>query len=106
MSIKKAKEILMPASRQHQHNDCSGLIMAYDYEATLYIVAGILEQRIETRTHETIVNGQYELLPHGYEIHENDECLLDNAETWVRVEKWMVGMENSNVFNPIRRISL
>ena len=55
--------------------------------------------------HEKIVIGKYELLPHGYEINDNDECLLDDTETWVRVEKWMVGMENSNAFNPIRRIS-
>ena len=52
---KEAKGTLMPALRQHQHNDCSGLIMAYDYEATLDIVAGILEQHQKTCSHETIV---------------------------------------------------
>ena len=52
---KEAKGKLIPALRQHQHNDCSGLIMAYDYETTLDIVSGILEQRQETRPHETIV---------------------------------------------------
>lgn len=40
-----AKDYLISAARQHQHNDCSGLIPAYEYsagsEATLIIDEGV-----------------------------------------------------------------
>ena len=46
----------------------------------------------------------YKLLPMGCVLLDTDECLLDDTETWVRVDRWMVGMENSTAFNPIRRV--
>jgi hypothetical protein len=47
---------------------------------------------------------KHKLLPIGCIIEATDECLLDDTETWVIVERWMVGMENSTAFNPIRRV--
>lgn len=41
---KKAKQLLLPACRQHMHNDGSGLIPAYDYEETIKIVENLLER--------------------------------------------------------------
>lgn len=35
----KTPEILLPALRQYQHNDCSGLIAGFDYDKTAKIVA-------------------------------------------------------------------
>ncbi len=36
---------LIPALRQYQHNDCSGLLSAFDYDETVSLVIG-LELRI------------------------------------------------------------
>ena len=97
--MKKPIEMIDDLQRQHSMGP-------YEFVSVEDCVK-LMEEYAEAKAgqQETIVNGQYELLPHGYEIHEIDECLLDDAETWVRVENWMVGMENSNAFNPIRRIS-
>jgi len=50
MDLEKAKKILLPAARQHQHNDCSGLIPAYDYEETNKIVSNLLEPLVMLRS--------------------------------------------------------
>jgi hypothetical protein len=31
----KTPDILLPALRQYQHNDCSGLLMGFDHEITI-----------------------------------------------------------------------
>lgn len=35
----KTPEILLPALRQYQHNDCSGLLAGFDYDETVKAVA-------------------------------------------------------------------
>ena len=37
----KTPTILIPALRQYQHNDCSGLLAGFDYEDTVVIVCGL-----------------------------------------------------------------
>jgi len=34
----KTPEILAPALRQYQHNDCSGLVVGFDYDETVKIL--------------------------------------------------------------------
>ena len=34
----KTPDILLTALRQYQHNDCSGLLVGFDYEETIKIV--------------------------------------------------------------------
>ena len=36
--MKKTKDILLPALRQYQYNDCSGLLSGFDYDETTKIV--------------------------------------------------------------------
>lgn len=37
----KTPDILLSASRQYQHNDCSGFVAGFEYEETCRIVAGL-----------------------------------------------------------------
>jgi len=47
--IKKAKEYLIPASRQYKHNDDSdGFVAAFDYDETIKLVANMIEKAIKT----------------------------------------------------------
>jgi len=36
---RKTPDILLPALRQYQHNDCSGLVAGFDYDETVKIVS-------------------------------------------------------------------
>ena len=36
-------DILLPALRQYQHNDCSGLLAGFDYDETVKIVESLKE---------------------------------------------------------------
>ena len=45
MSDQKTPDVLIPALRQYQHNDCSGLLAGYDYFETNKIVLS-LQKRI------------------------------------------------------------
>jgi len=36
--------LLIPALRQYQHNDCSGLLAGFDYEETQKVVIGLSER--------------------------------------------------------------
>ncbi len=57
------ERILIPALRQYQHNDCSGLIHAFDYEETIKIVTNLQYKLLK-----------YNLCPHcGEELNEDDK---------------------------------
>jgi len=70
MDLEKAKKILLPAARQHQHNDCSGLIPAYDYDKTNEIVSSQLEPLVMQK----IAGNHSKLKQEGWEewIEMND----------------------------------
>lgn len=50
----KTPDILIPALRQYQHNDCSGLLAGFDYDDTVKIVSALQQSFIEQA--ETIAN--------------------------------------------------
>lgn len=43
----KTPSILIPALRQYQHNDCSGLLVGFDYKETIKIVTAIQARFVE-----------------------------------------------------------
>lgn len=42
--MSELKELLLPALRQYQHNDCSGLLFGYDKDEVESIVDNLREQ--------------------------------------------------------------
>ena len=46
-----AKSVLLPALRQYQHNDCSGLLCGYDEEETKNIVQQLID-RVQELEHK------------------------------------------------------
>ena len=44
----KIPDILLPALRQYQHNDCSGLLAGFDYDETVKIVTSLQRQFVES----------------------------------------------------------
>ena len=45
----KTPNVLLPALRQYQHNDCSGLLAGFDHEETVVIVS-LMEKKIRDLT--------------------------------------------------------
>ena len=43
----KTPSILIPALRQYQHNDCSGLLAGFDYDETIKIVSQLRDAVLE-----------------------------------------------------------
>ena len=53
---KEAESLLIKALRQYQHNDCSGLLVAYDYDETQKIVTELCQKiKILEDTNERMV---------------------------------------------------
>lgn len=46
----KTPNMLWPALRQYQHNDCSGLLAGFDYDEIIKIVATLKKQEEESQT--------------------------------------------------------
>lgn len=59
MNNRKTPEILIPALRQYQHNDCSGLLAGFDYDETVKIIA-ILNKR-QDQARENLIKENIEL---------------------------------------------
>ena len=52
-------EILIPALRQYQHNNCSGLIAGFDYDETIEIVNELNEIVLHCWVHSGYINCGY-----------------------------------------------
>ena len=95
MSIEKAIKILLPAVRQHQHNDCSGLIRAYDYDTVNEKVAKIIEQRPETRPHESIVIGEIESHIKSMMIEADEHAKMGNYAKALSLKEQTTGFKRA-----------
>ena len=73
-AVEDANSLLIPALRQYQHNDCSGLLAGYDYNETQKIVS-VLLLKLKAKKAENTVKCTHE-------FNSLDYCIKCGADAF------------------------
>ena len=83
----KTPDVLLTALRQYQHNDCSGLLAAFDYDETIEIVNELNEMVLHCWVHSGYENcGFKQMTSKQKNLYDsltgyNDFDFVDNENT-------------------------